>query len=111
MNNKTATAIITKVFFLSLLILSAAVTASAQESMIPDDFDWSVFLQGVDSEWNSWGSDPQQDPYNYGYQEPITYEWAGQTNTSCRRMPLSAQGRWTRPKRSSRSSGSGTDQA
>ena len=38
-------------------------------------------------------------------------EWAGQTNTSCRRMPLSAQGRWTRPKRSSRSSGSGTDQA
>ena len=66
MNNKTATAIITKVFFLSLLILSAALTASAQESMIPDDFDWSVFLQGVDSEWNSWGSNPQPDPYNYG---------------------------------------------
>ena len=81
MNNNTATAIITKVFFLSLLILSAAVPAFAQESMIPDDFDWSVFLQGVDSEWDSWGSNTQQNNYNYGYQEPITYEWAGQTNT------------------------------
>ena len=59
MNNNTATAIITKVFFLSLLILSAAVPAFAQESMIPDDFDWSVFLQGVDSEWDSWGSNTQ----------------------------------------------------
>ena len=63
MNNKTATAIITKVFFLSLLILSAALTASAQESMIPDDFDWSVFLQGVDSEWDSWGSNSQQNRF------------------------------------------------
>ena len=44
MDNNTATAIITKVFFLSLLILSAVIPSFAQETMIPDDFDWSVFL-------------------------------------------------------------------
>ncbi len=86
MGNNTATVINKKsfIFFilLSALILAAAVPVSGQ-SMIPDDFDWSIYLQNDD--WYSWGNAPQQNYYqDYNtYQEPeqqpFTYDWYGQT--------------------------------
>lgn len=59
-----------------LLILSAPLSASAQ-SMVPDDFDWSIYYQDWDNEWNNWGNNPY-DPYS---QEPFTYDWYGETHT------------------------------
>ena len=83
MNNNTATVITTKkafvlILLLGILFLTAAVPAFSQ-SMIPDDFDWSYYYQNDD--WDSWGSVPQQNYYqdNYGYEQPFTYEWGGET--------------------------------
>ena len=82
MNNNTVTVIITKAFFLTLLVLAAVAPVCAQESMIPDDFNWDLYLQEWENEWNSWGAYPQNYPYyDPYYQEPITYDWYGQTNT------------------------------
>lgn len=81
-NNNTLTAITTKSLFsvllLGLLLVTAVLPAAAQESMIPDDFDWGMYIQDWDDDWNNWGSVPQQ---NYNYQEPFTYDWYGQTYT------------------------------
>ncbi|MBQ6518194.1 MAG: C39 family peptidase [Anaerolineaceae bacterium] len=81
MDSKTATTIITKTFFLTLIIFAAALPVCAQETMIPDDFDWGAYLQSWEDEWDSWGTVPQQYYYDYSYQEPITYDWYGQTGT------------------------------
>lgn len=75
--------VITKrpVFLLAmvLFLLSTAFPASGQSSsMVPDDFDWGIYLQDWDDDWNSWGNVPQQN-YGYGYQDPFTYDWYGQT--------------------------------
>ena len=79
-NTITATTIIklpVPVLLLGLLFM-AVLPVCAQESMIPDDFNWSVYLQGwTDDDWDSWGSVPQYNPYEY--QEPYTYNWYGQT--------------------------------
>ena len=77
MNNNTATVITEKTLLLSLLLaglLLAALPVCGQ-SMIPEDFDWSYYYQNDD--WDSWGSAPDQNYYqdNYGYQQPITYDW------------------------------------
>ena len=75
-NSSTATVIIKRsaiLILFGLMILTAAVPAGAQ-SMIPDDFDWSIFQN---DDWDSWGAAPQQDTYNY--QQPITYDWYGQS--------------------------------
>lgn len=73
--------VITKrpVFLLAavLVLLSFAFPAAAQiVSMVPDDFDWGIYLQDWEDDWDSWGSAPQ---YGYEYQEPFTYDWYGQT--------------------------------
>lgn len=76
------TTVITKSLKLAVLaaLLLAAVIPAAGQSMIPDDFDWSVYLQDWNDSWyDTWGSTPQDYSYNYGYQEPITYDWYGQT--------------------------------
>ena len=82
-NNNTVTDI-TKGFFVILLagfvLLAAVFPAAAQVSMIPEDFDWGVYLmnQQQNDGWDSWGSAPQS---NYGYQDPFSYNWYGQTYT------------------------------
>ena len=79
--NNTTTGITTKVLFAVFfaVLFVTAFPAAAQESMIPDDFDWSYYYQNDD--WDSWGSAPQQNYYqdNYGYEQPFTYEWGGET--------------------------------
>lgn len=65
---------------LVMLALAFVLPAGAQDSMIPEDFDWSVYLQDYSDDWDSWGSTPQ----DYGYdqdQESFTYDWNGQTHT------------------------------
>ena len=71
------------VLALGLLLFAAVLPSFAQESMIPDDFDWTYYLQNwIDDDWDSWGSYPQQNNYYpYGYQEPQTYNWYGQSYT------------------------------
>lgn len=88
MNNNTVTAIIRRFGLLLLpvlLLLTAALPAAAQ-SMIPDDFDWSIYQE--DDDWDSWGSAPQPgygydygygNGYSYGYEEPFSYDWYGQS--------------------------------
>ena len=75
--NKTVTAIIIDTLLLGLLIFAAVIPAAAQ-SMIPEDFDWSIYQQDWDDflYGDGWGTAPQ---YDYGYQPPITYDWYGQT--------------------------------
>lgn len=83
MNNNMVTVITTKRLMLVLvtvLLLAAALPAFAQESMIPDDFDWSIYLQDWDDDWDSWGSAPAPN-FDYGYQDPITYNWYGEEHT------------------------------
>ncbi len=65
------------VLLLGLAVFAAAVPAAAQ-SMIPDDFDWSVY--GVvwdESDFENWGTNTQQ---NFYYEsQPFTYDWSGTT--------------------------------
>ena len=82
MVSNTAT-VITKrshvLFILSVLLLLAAVFPASGQSMIPDDFDWSYYIQ--DDDWYSWGETPQQNYYQEtnSYEQPFTYDWYGQT--------------------------------
>ncbi|MBQ4511658.1 MAG: C39 family peptidase [Anaerolineaceae bacterium] len=83
------TGIITKVLFaflLAVLFVSSIIPASAQESMIPDDFDWSSYMQYWEDDWNDWYSYQQGNPnyqnqYQYQYPDPFTYTWGGETHT------------------------------
>ena len=81
--NNSITVIIRRsglIFIAALLLIVTALPASAQESMIPDDFDWSIYFQGTDDEWDSWGSGTQTfSGSGSGYQDPVTYDWYGQT--------------------------------
>ncbi len=79
MNNNTATDTITKrigyLILLGAVILLAALPAAGQ-SMIPDDFDWSIYLQ--DDDWDSWGNYPTQPKQDF-YDEPFSSDWYGQS--------------------------------
>lgn len=63
-----------------LLVLIFVCSASAQDdSMIPDDFDWGVYLQTWEESDDGWWTvSTQQD---YTWQEPIVYDWYGETST------------------------------
>lgn len=81
--NNTVMAITTKgllpVLLAGMVFLILSLPAAAQVSMIPEDFDWSVYAPELEEDWNSWGSTPPSGYYEY--QEPIYYDWYGQTYT------------------------------
>jgi len=64
---------------LGLLVLAAVLPAAGQ-SMIPDDFDWSIYIQDSEKAWygDGWGSTP---PEGYYDPQPFTYNWYGETYT------------------------------
>ncbi len=81
--NKTTTGITTKVLFAVFftVLFVTAFPAAAQESMIPDDFDWSTYMQYWENDWNNWNTYQQPD-YNYYQPQPdFTYNWGGETHT------------------------------
>ena len=65
---------------LLMLVLMFVMPAAAQDSMIPDDFDWSLYFQDYTDDWDSWGSIPQYGN-SYDNQNTFTYEFGGQTYT------------------------------
>ena len=73
--NNTVT-VITKALVLGFLVLFSVLPAAAQ-SMIPEDFDWSVYIPEWEQDWNSgsWGNTQPQ----YYDQQPFTYDWYGQS--------------------------------
>ena len=81
MKNNNMAMVITKrlvyVLMAGLFLLAVVLPVAAQESMIPDDFDWGIYLQDYEDDWDTWGSYPGQN-YGNGYQEPFTYNWYGQ---------------------------------
>lgn len=75
------TTVITKAvrwILLGLLLAGAVCPAAAQESMIPDDFDWGINLQDWENAFGEGWYTPTQEDYN-SWQEPIVYNWSGQT--------------------------------
>ncbi len=80
-NTVTVTGKAARVFlFAALLILAAALPAAAQ-SMIPDDFDWGIYIQDWENSWyTGWETPPQQNFPVYEDQT-FTYDWYGQTVT------------------------------
>ena len=72
--DNTTTGITTKVLFAVLFAVLFVNTfpAAAQESMIPDDFDWSTYMQYWENDWNNWNTNQQPD-YNYYQPQPDYY--------------------------------------
>ncbi len=57
---------------LVLAVFAAALPAGAQ-SMIPDDFDWSIYENWWQGDFDQWGAPPEQ---NYTYTQPdYSYDW------------------------------------
>ena len=77
---RTHTAInFTKTILLISLFLMISGSAAAQ-SMIPEDFDWSVYLQDWDNSWmDDWGEPDPMAGTGGEYTGPIFYDWYGQT--------------------------------
>ena len=82
---KNTNIITIKILLLGVLLLTVTAGAAAQ-SMIPDDFDWSIYLQDWDEAWyEDWGFYPLEGEYTEGsaveedYTGPIYYDWYGNT--------------------------------
>ncbi len=82
--NNTVTVIITKALLTGLMVLLSVLPAAAQ-SMIPEDFDWSIYIQDWDQDWygGSWGNSQP----TYDDQQPFTYDWYGQSHEVYGWMP------------------------
>ncbi len=77
----TVTGKVLRAILLTVLILFACVITAGAQSMIPDDFDWSVYGIWGNSDFDNWGSS-QQPVYSYDYsypQQPYSYDWYGST--------------------------------
>ena len=78
---KNTNIITIKILLLGMLLLTMAGSAAAQ-SMIPDDFDWSIYLQDWDEAWfEDWGFHPLEggSAVEEDYTGPIYYDWYGNT--------------------------------
>ncbi len=97
MDMVTVTDKVLRALLLTVLTLLAAVIPAASQSMIPDDFDWSVYGTWDNSDFYNWGTGSQtdysdtddyysDDYYSDDYytdtsyaQDPIIYNWYGTT--------------------------------
>ena len=84
-NNNTATVTgkALRVLVPAILLILAAVLPAGAQSMIPDNFDWSIYRQDWDDAWyTGWETVPEQQYFpEYEEQQPFSYDWYGQTVT------------------------------
>ena len=69
---------ITKILFAFIAALMFALPAAAQDySQVPDDFDWTPYINDWDNAWydDDWDNTNQQNYQN----QPIYYDWYGNT--------------------------------